>query len=335
VSRVLNQPEAVGDELTSRVHAAMRKLGYMPNSAARTLRSRRSHIMGIVIPTLDYAIYARLVEGLPAAARGTRLFAARRDQRVRPGARRRSTRAFSMERGVEGLVLIGDTHRPELYHLLETTRASVRQHVRVPRKRPHPSIGFDNRRVTSEITDFLWGLGHRAFGVISASTTDNDRASERVAGVKDALERHGSSLLREAVYEHPYSIASGREGFRYLRTLGSPPTAIICGNDVLAMGALIEAHALGVQGSGRCVDHRVRQSGIRESSRSAAHHGRCAGARDGHARGRLSRAAGDGSIRTAIDAARAEADRTADERERSNSQGVYATRVSGRAMPPC
>ena len=49
----------------------------------------------------------------------------------------------------------------------------------------------------------------------------------------------------EAVYEHPYSIASGREGFRYLRSLGKPPTAIVCGNDVLAMGALIEARARG------------------------------------------------------------------------------------------
>jgi LacI family transcriptional regulator len=246
VSRVLNQPEAVGDEVTSRVYAAMRKLGYMPNSAARTLRSRRSHIMGIVIPTLDYAIYARLVEGLQQqlAERGYSLLVATSEYDLVHEAEHAR---LLMERGVDGLVLIGDTHRPELYHLLETTRLPYVNTYVYRENGTHPSIGFDNRRVTSEITDFLWGLGHRAFGVISASTSDNDRASERVAGVKDALERHGSSLLREAVYEHPYSIASGREGFRYLRTLGSPPTAIICGNDVLAMGALIEAHALAVK----------------------------------------------------------------------------------------
>lgn len=246
VSRVLNQPDAVGGELRSRVQAAMKTLGYMPNSAARTLRSWRSHIMGIVIPTLDYAIYASLVEGLQhrLADRGYSLLVATSEYDL---AREAEQARILIERGVEGLVFIGDTHRPDLYRLLETTRLPYVNTYVYRENGAHPCIGFDNRRVTSEITEYLLRLGHRAFGVISASTADNDRAAERVAGVQATLERHGSSLPREAVYEHPYSIASGREGFRYLRTLGSPPTAIVCGNDVLAMGALIEARALGVK----------------------------------------------------------------------------------------
>ena len=96
------------------------------------------------------------------------------------------------------------------------------------------------------MTEFLFGLGHRAFGVISAVTEGNDRASDRVSGVRTALETHGLRLPPEAVYERPYSILSGREGVRYLRSLALPPTAIVCGNDVLAMGALAECRAMGI-----------------------------------------------------------------------------------------
>src|SRR5438046_1888304 len=64
VSRVLNAPDSVRPEIRNRVLAAMRDLGYVRNNAARALRSQRSHIMGIVIPTLNHAIYAYLVEAL-------------------------------------------------------------------------------------------------------------------------------------------------------------------------------------------------------------------------------------------------------------------------------
>ena len=246
VSRVLNQPELVKEEMRARVQAAMRDLGYVPNSAARALRSRRTHIMGIVIPTLNYAIYARLVEGLQQrlSDHGYSLLVATSEYDL-PTEEQRAR--VLIERGVEGLVLIGDIHSPELYeHLGNTGIPFVNTYV-YRDEQVHPCIGFDNRRATAEVTEFLLALGHKTFGVISAITTGNDRAAERVAGVRTTLEGHGLSLPSAAVYERPYSIGSGREGFRYLRELPEPPTAIVCGNDILAIGALMEARALGVQ----------------------------------------------------------------------------------------
>ena len=245
VSRVLNRPDLVKVELRTRVQAAMRDLGYVPNSAARALRSRRTHIMGIVIPTLNYAIYARLAEGLQQRLlhHGYSLLVATSEYDL--VAEEERARVL-IERGVEGLVLIGDTHRPDLYQLLESSGTPYVNTYVYRSDEAHPCIGFDNRRATAEVTEFLLGLGHRTFGAISAITFGNDRAAERVAGVRTKLERHGLALPAEAVYERPYSIASGREGFRYLRALRKTPTAIICGNDVLAIGALMEARALGV-----------------------------------------------------------------------------------------
>ncbi len=62
VSRVQNTPDLVSAETRERVQAAIRALSYMPNSAARALRSHRSRMIGIVIPTLNHAIYASLVD---------------------------------------------------------------------------------------------------------------------------------------------------------------------------------------------------------------------------------------------------------------------------------
>lgn len=243
VSRVLNQPALVKDALRARVEAAMRELDYMPNSAARALRSRRTHIMGIVIPTLNYAIYARLVEGLQhkLAERGYSLVVATSEYDL---GREEDRARVLIERGVEALVLVGDTHQPALYHLLESTGIPYVNTYVYHAEGSHPCVGFDNRQATAQITGFLLGLGHRVFGMISAVTTGNDRAAERVAGVRGTLAQHGLPLPPDAVYQCPYSIASGREGFRYLRSLAAPPTAVVCGNDVLAIGALIEARAL-------------------------------------------------------------------------------------------
>ncbi len=246
VSRVLNQPGLVKEELRSRVEAAMRDLGYVPNSAARALRSRRTHIVGIVIPTLNYAMYAQLVEGLQRRLQehGFSLLVATSEYDLAQEVQRAKV---LQERGVEGVVLVGETHHPELYRYLESKGVPYVNTYVYRSDGVHPCVGFDNRRATADVTEFLLGLGHRHFGVISAITAGNDRASERVAGVQVALDAHGLRLPAAAVYERPYSIASGREGFRYLRGLSAPPTAIVCGNDVLAIGALMEARAMGVR----------------------------------------------------------------------------------------
>lgn len=245
VSRVLNAPARVRPDIRARVESAIEDLGYRPNSAARALRSRRSHIIGIVIPTLNYAIYAGLVQGLQKglAASGYSLVVATHEYDLD----RESEQArILVERGIEGLAFVGGLHKSELLRLLNSTGVPyINTYVYAP-ERATSCIGFDNRAASAQIAEFLLELGHRKFGVISALTAANDRAGERVAGVRSALEQHGLELPRASVYECAYSIESGREGFRYLHALPSRPTAVICGNDVLAMGALIECKALRV-----------------------------------------------------------------------------------------
>ena len=245
VSRVQNNPDQVSAETRNRVQAAIRELMYMPNGAARTLRSQRSRLVGIIIPTLNHAIYASLVEAAQRrlTAGGYSLLVATFDYDLDLEMKQA---ALLVERGSEALILIGAQHRPELYRLMLTASIPyINTYVYSPDS-PHPCIGIDNAAASMDIADFLCSLGHRRFGVISASLAQNDRASARVSGVREGLRRRGIDLPADAVVERSYGIANGRDGLRVLSALTPPPTAIVCGNDILALGALIEAREMGL-----------------------------------------------------------------------------------------
>jgi LacI family transcriptional regulator len=90
-------------------------------------------------------------------------------------------------------------------------------------------------------------MGHRRIAMLAGVTQDNDRARARVEGVHQALAAHRLSLAPDRLVERPYGLAPAREGLRQLLRAKSPPTAVVCGNDVLALGALLEAQHLGLQ----------------------------------------------------------------------------------------
>lgn len=244
VSRALNTPDIVAPEVRRQIAAAMRELGYVPDNAARALRSRRTRLMGIVIPTLDHAIYARLVESMEArlADHGYSLMVASHNYDL---AREVAQARVLIGRGMDGLAFVGALHDPGLKELIE--RAGIPFVNTYVATGEDPAVGFDNCLATEAITEYLLTLGHRVFGVVSAIVAGNDRAADRVAGVRLALRRHGLDLPPDAVFERPYSIPSGREGLRHLVARRPRPTAIVCGNDVMAMGALAECRALGLR----------------------------------------------------------------------------------------
>ena len=110
---------------------------------------------------------------------------------------------------------------------------------------PYPNIGFDNRGMARRLADHLLDLGHTRIAMIAGPRQGNDRAGERVEGVAEALRKRGLPLPPERIVEHPYRVMEGRFGLRRLMGLDPAPTAIVCGNDVLAFGAVLEAQALG------------------------------------------------------------------------------------------
>ena len=246
VSRCLSAPHKVRPAVRERVEAAIAELGYTPHGAARALASRRSQTVGAVIPTLDNAIFATVVQTLQhrLAAAGRTLLLAASDYDPE---RERAQIENLVVRGLDGLMLTGEARDPAIFALL--ARRGIRYvntYVHHPNS-PHPTIGFDNRRAMEKLVAYLYDLGHRRFAMIAGLTTWNDRAAERVEGTLEALKTRRLALVPNGLTSRPYAISAGREALRGLMALSPRPTAVICGNDVLALGALLEAPSLGLE----------------------------------------------------------------------------------------
>jgi LacI family transcriptional regulator len=245
VSRVLNAPESVNREARLRVEAAVRDLGYTRNGAARALRSRRSLTVGIVLPTLKLPIYADFIDGVQEvlARRNYSLIVTASD--YEPERELRQARLL-VERGIDGLVLIGHSHMPELFDLLSAQNVPFVTTYTFASGLNHPVIGFDNAAGMAKVVDYLFGLGHRDFAILAGSRRFNDRVEERVRGALAALSDRGLHLPPDRVVETELTIAGGRSGLRRLIDSGNRPTALMCTSDVTAYGVLIESRTQGI-----------------------------------------------------------------------------------------
>jgi len=237
VSRFINDPATLSPDMRTRVEDAVRALGYIRHGAARALSMRRSHAIGAIIPTVDNPTRASKVAALQKHCRehGYNLLLALSEYDL--DLELQQCRNL-VEAGVDGLMLEGGLHHPELYELLESRNIAFVNTIVYDPASPHPNIGFDNRGMARKLAEYLLHLGHTEFGVISGPRGSNDRARERVEGVHQALAKKGLPLPAERVVERPYRVAEGRLGLKTLMELPSPPTAVICGNDYLAAGAM-------------------------------------------------------------------------------------------------
>lgn len=245
VSRVVNQPGGVRPALRARVEAAVRQLGYVPHAGARTLKSRRTGTVGAIFPTIDNAIFAKAIDALQR-----RLAEADHQLLIATSgydpAVEESQALHLLTRGVDALMLCGCAQRPALLARLKARGVPV---VHVMSWPPPPGlvgVGFDNARAMGQVVRYLLDLGHLRIAMLAGVTRDNDRAAERVRGVREALAAASLSLPAERLVERRYGLAPAREGLQQLLEAASPPTAVVCGNDVLAFGALLEAQRLGL-----------------------------------------------------------------------------------------
>jgi len=243
VSRVLNKPDAVREALRQRVTDAVVRLGYVPHAGARALMLHRSGTVGAVFPTVDNAIFAKAIEALQRRLTdaGLQLLIATSGYDVDTEARQAMN---LVTRGADALALCGIGQSPQLLKFLRQ-RALPTVHVMTyPAPAETVCVGFDNAKAIAQAVRYLLDLGHRRVAMLAGITRHNDRARARVAGVRKALKEAGIELPASRLVERPYGLAEARDGFRALMAAVPAPTAILCGNDVLAFGALLEAQRM-------------------------------------------------------------------------------------------
>lgn len=245
VSRSFNTPAAVREDLRRRVIAAAQALGYSPNPAAKALRMQRTHIVGAIVPTLDYAIYAQMLNGFQTvlSASGYMVFV------LTVGfdnSHLYDPMRLLVDRGAEALLVVGRIEDDRARKFLRERRIPTVTTYSYQADDPVPSIGFDNYAATRQLVEFLLRLGHRRLVMAAGPTRGNDRQQSRIRAFREAAADAG--IVKSAqVIERAYSIPEGAAVLRTVRTDYPATTAVICNSDVFAFGVLAECRNLGLR----------------------------------------------------------------------------------------
>jgi LacI family transcriptional regulator len=244
VSRVLTRPHMVKESRRISVLQAIKILGYVPDGSARALASGRTYTVGCVVPFLDQAIFAKSTQALQAALlqHGYQLLIASHEYSLE---REFEAVMALQQRVVDALVLVGADHSAQTWEAIaQWGKPVILNWSCDPRL---PSVGFDNHAVAAALTEHLLALGHQQIGVISGHTQHNDRARARIEGVRHAMAQRGLALPADYISEQSFNLSGGRLGLAQLMALSPRPTAVLCGNDLLATGALFEAQRMGIR----------------------------------------------------------------------------------------
>ncbi|MFZ5962859.1 LacI family DNA-binding transcriptional regulator [Thalassococcus sp. BH17M4-6] len=246
VSRCLNTPQRVQQGTRDRVLQAVDRLGYTPNFGARVMAARRTFTIGAIIPTMENAIFARGLQAFQEALHEAGYTLLVSSTAYRPEAEAEQIRSL-VARGADGLLLIGYDRDPAVYDYLARQTVPVLLAWAYAPDTPQPCVGFDNRASMRALADHVLDLGHRRIAVISGVVAGNDRAADRVRGIRDAVAARGLDAETLPVIETPYEIENGATAFARLMARAEPPTVVMCGNDVLAVGAMQGARAMGLR----------------------------------------------------------------------------------------
>jgi len=246
VSRALNNPDTVSTQLKEKIGSVIKKLGYIPNAGARALMLKRSGTIGAIVPTLDNAIFA---QGLAEFQRqlnqsGHQLLVASSNYDPEIEANQITN---LLARGVEGIALFGVSQQREALKLLKTRNIPYIHVGSLSAPYNGFASGFDNREAIKPGVQHLLSLGHKQFGVLAGITANNDRAKDRVEGVLELLAEKKIHIKSTMIVECSYGLNEARLGLKKLLLNNPKITAIICGQDILALGAILEAQKQGLR----------------------------------------------------------------------------------------
>jgi LacI family repressor for deo operon, udp, cdd, tsx, nupC, and nupG len=231
VSRALANPERVSPEARARVMQAIAKVGYIPNPAARTLRSQKSRMVLVVLPNLGNIFFSQILRGIEETLfeAGYGMIIGDLDGSPEKEARFQSFMAVGQ---VDGAILLNG-------HLFSGERSGIPLVAlceAIPGA-PIPQIEVDNRAAAQGMTEYLASLGHRRIGYV-CGPAGNVLERERLAGYRDGLKVVGLEYDPALVWPGDYSLEAGARVGEDIIARGTRPEAVFCSNDEMAIGLM-------------------------------------------------------------------------------------------------
>ena len=243
VSRALNGHENVADAVRSRVLAVAKELRYSPHHAARSLSSRRTNTIGVVLPDLYGEFFSELMRGIDQVAREHGLHLLVSSYHGNPQEQAEALR--TMRGRVDGL-LVMSPYASEDVHLDENlipTQPAVLINSQAT-DADMPSLSIDNYGAAGEMVRHLAQGGSRRIAFI-AGPSDNFDARDRLRGYRDAL-AGAVPGSQPWIVQGDFSEASGHRAAQQLLAASPRPDAIFAANDMMALGCLFACLQAGV-----------------------------------------------------------------------------------------
>jgi len=151
-----------------------------------------------------------------------------------------------LERRIDGVALVGFDHDEVAMRMLAVQSVPVLSIWNYQRNSALPCVGADNRAAGREAYERLFALGHRDIAFLFPAVGHNDRARDRCDGALAVAEALGAPVPASRLLECPYDLGEAKA--RAIAMLsGSRPSAVLCGNDIIAQGVIYACHAVGVR----------------------------------------------------------------------------------------
>ncbi|SPU48772.1 LacI family transcriptional regulator [Bordetella trematum] len=243
VSRAFNRPELLKTSTLAHVEKIAGEHGFRPNRVGRSLRQGSTRTLGLLLPTLKNPVFADCFEGACRHAQHAGYSVMVATSNYSPRDEMSGLKAL-IDHQVDGLILtLGATITGPLQRLLQDS--GVPYILAYSAIEGVPSVGIDDHRAGQDLIDLLVGLGHRRIAFASGPLRSSDRAVRRLLGARQAVQRHGLPELGHLLMrEHTH--ADARVVKQALQA-GSPPSALIGSNDMLALSLIARCRQLGLR----------------------------------------------------------------------------------------
>ena len=237
VSRALNSPHIVKKETRIKVLRAMEEHGYIYNALAGGLTRNKTATIGLIIPTITNPIFA-------IATKGTQNAAKERGYSILLGSTEYSydtefdVVSLFHEKRVDGMIFMGAPGNNKSMEFMKKFKIPFVVTWEILEAKDVNFVAFDNIQSARQATDYLISLGHRRIAMITGPQTCTSRAYQRLEGFRQALAAHDLPRDESLIVQKNYTVEDGKEAMSRLLREKEIPTAVFCGNDILAFGAM-------------------------------------------------------------------------------------------------
>jgi LacI family transcriptional regulator len=247
-SRALNPAtrSRVSPETSRRVLKVAQRLGYVPNTIARGLRTSKSFVVAMLVPDITNALFPPMVRGAEQVLSAAGYTLVLTDTDNDSDTERRQVEQLR-GRGTDGFIIAtARWHDPLLEEMADNAVPAVLVNRNIGSRRL-PYVGADERTGIQLVVEHLSELGHRRI-VHLAGPADTSTGRDRASAFRQALEGLGLTTGQELVHVcASYTEAAGAEAARALLTADREVTAIVCANDLIALGTLSVLAEAGVR----------------------------------------------------------------------------------------